>query len=107
MIAPVEVPPNQVEMVAEPQILAVLFLQDGLDALQESNRDRAAHAAAVKRENPLTTGAEQVPIARQGKIRGVLGHARNPEPQSITIYYVPKRSLSALPRLCPSAQHLS
>ena len=35
----------------------------GLDALQEGDRDRAAHAAAVERQNPLRTGSEQMAIA--------------------------------------------
>ena len=41
--------------------------EDRLDALQERDRDRAAHAAAVERQDPLRTRPEQVAVA------GILG----------------------------------
>src|SRR5262249_18592713 len=56
--------------------------KDLLDALEERDRDRSAHAAAVERQNALGAGAEQmiVPRARIGVGGRGEGLAHNPSP---------------------------
>jgi hypothetical protein len=61
---------DEVEPVAEPNLLAETFRENVLDALQERDRDRAPHRAAVEREDAFGPRAEQVPVA--GAVEGGL-----------------------------------
>ena len=54
---------DQIEMVAEPDLLPGLRAQDRFDPLQERDRDDAAHAAAVERQDAFRPGPEQMPVA--------------------------------------------
>ena len=49
---------DEVEPVAQPNRAAQALRQQGFDALQEGDRDGAAHAAAVERKNSLRTRTE-------------------------------------------------
>ena len=40
-----------------------MLFEDRLDALQEGDRDRAAHATAVERDDPFVAGPKQVAVA--------------------------------------------
>ena len=68
------------------QQLALVLGEDRLDALQERDRDRAAHAAAVERQDPLRTRSEQVAVAAilgleeifNARRIGQFGHTDNP-----------------------------
>ena len=64
---------DQVEMIAEPDLLAVVLGEDLLHALQERDRDRAAHAAAVERQHPLRPGAEELVVAGARVFRDRIG----------------------------------
>jgi hypothetical protein len=44
-------------------VLAEVFAQDALDLLQERNRDGAAHATAVEREQALGSRIKQMAVA--------------------------------------------
>ena len=65
---------DEIEMVAEPDLLAVVLGQHRLDAFQERDRDGAAHAAAVERQDPLGAGTEQVAVAVAFEGFSRLGH---------------------------------
>src|SRR5262249_46731263 len=66
-------------------ILIGLLRENGLDLLEEGDRDRATHAATVQRDQALVAGAEQVTVAFAGKfgcsrLAGIrLGHGSNPQ----------------------------
>ncbi len=65
---------DQVEVIAEPDLLAVMLGEDLLDPLQERDRDGAAHAAAVEREDALRARPEQMPVAIARESRGAVVH---------------------------------
>src|ERR1700675_75158 len=54
---------DEVEIVAEADLLAVAFAEQRLDALEKSHRQRAAYATAVERQHPLGAGTEQMAVA--------------------------------------------
>src|SRR5204863_8443747 len=53
---------DEIEPVAEMDLLAEALAQDRLDPLEEGHRDGAAYAAAVERQQPLWTGTEKMAI---------------------------------------------
>src|SRR5579871_316955 len=59
---------NEIEVIAEPERIAVALTQDLFETLEIGERNDAANAAAVERENPLRAGFEKVTIAFQGEI---------------------------------------
>src|SRR5262249_11080308 len=78
---------DEVEVVAEADArprpvghgAAAMFRKDGLDAFEERERERAAHTAAVKRQNSFRSGTEQMPIPSACK---GLGHRTHPTRRS-------------------------
>src|SRR5438105_13811333 len=56
--------PNQIEPIAESNVRPSLRGQGRLDPFQECNRDDAANAAAIERQDSFGTSIEKVPVAR-------------------------------------------
>ena len=61
-------PADEIEPVAEMSRLLQVFRQNRFDLLEERNRDRAAHAAAVEREHALGSRTEEVPVTVAGAV---------------------------------------
>ena len=55
---------DEIEVIAETNVLTVMFAEKGFDTLQESDGESAPDAAAVEREQPLGTRPEQMTVAR-------------------------------------------
>src|SRR6185312_13747117 len=64
---------DQIEMIAEPDVLAEVLGEDLLHALQKCDRDRPAHAAAVERQHALWSGTKKLVITGAGIFRNRVG----------------------------------
>jgi hypothetical protein len=65
---------DEIEPIAEPRRPAFDLVDERLQPLQKSDRDRAADAAAVERKHALGTRPKKVPVARRELGRFRLGH---------------------------------
>src|SRR6185312_7201927 len=61
---------DEIEIIAEPECLAMPGPENRLDALEKRDRQRAAHPAAIQRKNALGAGAEKMTVAGSGLRRG-------------------------------------
>ena len=57
---------DKIEPVAEPDLAAHPLVKKLFDALEGRDRDRAAHPAAIEREDPFWPRAEHMIVARTG-----------------------------------------